>query len=161
AIGPDEYIRRGLETIPKAEVAGRDISASYLRPRLARAAIFAAAMNVVNLLIIAWVIRWVLRLVHGVTSYTTVLAGWAFAAYPRALVALLIASAVLVFCHLVHKPLPDGRSIRTDATLFLKGAVISGRLRTLAESLDLQLIGFVLLAAFGLSKVIPKLRFSK
>src|SRR5262245_41513348 len=85
AIGPDEYIRRGLETIPKAEVSGRDVSASYLRPRLAGAVIFAAAMNVLNLLIIAWVIRWVLRLVHGVTSYTTVLAVWSFAAYARAL----------------------------------------------------------------------------
>ena len=47
-------------------------------------------MNGLNVLIIAWVILWVLRLVHEVTSYGIALAVWSFAAYAKELAAFLI-----------------------------------------------------------------------
>src|SRR2546428_7862366 len=103
AIGTNQIIRRGLEAIPEA--SGRDISASYLLPRISLAAIFVAAVNVLNVLIIAWGIRWVLRLVHEVTSYGIVLAVWSFAAYAKELAKFLILTAVVIFHRLAHTSL--------------------------------------------------------
>jgi hypothetical protein len=122
---------------------------------------FGAILSAIEVVIGALAIWWVVRLSVGVTNYSLVLAVCSYGAYSAELMRLLVRLGVVLYHHLVSLPLTSESRFQPDATLFLDKAIVAGPLHSLAASLDLVTFGFILVAAFGLSKSIPKLRFSK
>ncbi len=114
-----------------------------------------------NLLVYASVSWWVLNLVRGPPNYGVVLSVISYAAYVRELARLFMTISVAGYHIATGSPLTTGIAVRTDATIFLDKAIATGRLHSLASSLDIMTSGFIILVAFGFNASILRVRWSE
>jgi hypothetical protein len=155
-VGEGEMLRRILEA--NRGMAADLGSGHNFRWLLVLVIVGAGVVTAVEALLIAGVISFVLRLSHEATKYRLILAVCSCGAYVYELVYLVVKTIP----EMVHYGIAQTQlDIRTDATVFLNRATTNGHLYHLAGSLDLLTIGLFLLIGFGLSKTIPKMRFSR
>jgi hypothetical protein len=118
-----------------------------------------AILSAIKVMIVAGVILWVVRLSREIATYSMVLAVCSYGAYAAELAKLVVRLGVVLYHHLASVPLTSESHFQPDATVFLDK--VAGPLHSLTASLDLATFGFILVVAFGLSRTISQLRFSK
>ncbi|MDP9113710.1 MAG: YIP1 family protein [Acidobacteriota bacterium] len=158
AIGPDAVMNRASQKTIRSHEPPADLDEPW--STLAFAISFGALASIASVLVYAGVASWVLRLIHERTNYGIVLAVCSYAAYANQLVGFVLRLAVVIYHRLSGVQLTVA-SIKTDASIFLGRNLHTGRLYSLASSLDLLTLGFIVLFAWGLAKSTVKIQFSR
>ncbi|WP_321476056.1 hypothetical protein [uncultured Paludibaculum sp.] len=92
-------------------------------------------------------------------SYCKILAVCLYAAYMRSAVDLVIILTSATYCWLFGLPVTVYNADRINIGMLISEPVSRGRIYEAAKTLDILMIGALIITAFGLSKAVPRFLF--